>query len=176
MWQGSFFDVHPTHEVGSAQGQGRDHAGRFDAGQRAKAGEKSIEESDDLFAVRISVPRQANPRGKKTFVAQASWDVAEMGETLDQQTGADQQDKRDRHFRHNERVAENALLVAAAADARLKCGVEINARSLPGRDRRLGAETDQRGRQRRPGVFLAGHRGAGGARPTTGHPLRPRRH
>ena len=85
--------------------------------------------------------RQTDLRGEQTIGAHAGINAAKPGESLDQETGANQQDQRERYFGHDQRVADPTfpLRPAGAARARFQSSIEIDVRRLPGGDK---AEND----------------------------------
>src|SRR5256714_15378253 len=81
--QRMFFHVETGHHVAAAQWQRNDGAGRLDARQRADAGKKLVEESDDVFVLWIRDAGQLDARGEKPFRLNTRRYAAESGETLD---------------------------------------------------------------------------------------------
>src|SRR5437763_16532451 len=99
-----------------------------------------------MFLVRILHFRQFHLGGKQMIGAKSRIECAQREKTVDEQTGADQENKRDRHFGDNKQtpyaIAAHAWPGIAAAF--LERFIQIETRRLGG-----GSETkNQAGRKR----------------------------
>ena len=84
----------------------------LNSGQRAKARQRFVEEAARLGQV-VACARKLHARREHAFGAEAEVVALQLDEAAHQQTGAGQQDERQRHFGDDER-AEHAVQSAAA--------------------------------------------------------------
>src|SRR5689334_5223482 len=86
-----------------------------------------------MFFFGILQVRQWNPHGQEMMRAKARIEIPQMHETLDQQSGANQEDEGHRHFANNEKTAQAmALSPTGVATALLQRLVEIKICCLRG--------------------------------------------
>ncbi len=124
-----------------------------------------VEERVDVFAPRIGCGRQSDSCGQQVFRAQARLHAAKARETLDQETGADEEHEREGHFHDHEAVAQFRFPFPATSAARagFQCRVQIELRRLPRREKPkddAGAQRNQKCEPKHNPVELDG-RGPG---------------
>src|SRR4051812_38076227 len=103
-----------------------------------------------MFAVRILRLGQINLGREQMICPKTGIEIPQMQKAVDQETGPDQQDKRDRHFTDDQQTAEPRTLAAAGCvpAAFLQRFVQAEVRSLSGwreAEDESGEKCDQRG-------------------------------
>ena len=116
--RGMFLDVKRTDVVAAAERKRPRDRDRFDAGNRPEPRHELIEKCDDVFRFRIGRFRQSDACREKTLRPHAGLDVAEARESLNQQAGANEEDQRERHLRHDQGIAHTMFSLHAAGAAR----------------------------------------------------------
>ncbi len=113
-----FLDVKRTDVVAAAERKRPHGRDRFDPGNRPEPRHELIEKRDDVFRAGIGGFGKSNPCREKTFGAHAGLNAAEAREGLNQQAGANEQDQRERHLRHDQGIARPMFSLHAAGAAR----------------------------------------------------------
>src|SRR4029079_111728 len=89
-------------------------------------------EARNLFRLRISGSRQVDAGGEQTLRLHARIDLAQSGETLQEQTGAGEKKKGEGDFGDDQCIAQTMVPSAAPPGAVVQRTAEIEPRSLAG--------------------------------------------